>query len=109
MGSYGVVVDPPGFDDPACLRQRAEDVFVEAFVAEATIEGLYEGILHWLARRNVVPFDVGLFDPSQHSVAGQLRAIVGDNHRWPTMHTAEPIEFTHWPAPFEVVLPEVWF
>ena len=27
----------PGFDDPACHRQVAEDVFVEAFVAEAAV------------------------------------------------------------------------
>ena len=76
MGSDGVVVDPPGFDDPACLRERAEDVFVEAFVAQAAIEGLDEGILYRLAGRDVVPLDAGLFDPPQHGVAGQLGAVV---------------------------------
>ena len=39
MGSVGIIIDPPGLDDPACHWQANEHVFVEALVAEAAIEG----------------------------------------------------------------------
>ena len=32
--SVGVVVDPPFFDDPACLAEVREHVLVEAFVTQ---------------------------------------------------------------------------
>ena len=44
MGSVMVVVDPPSLDDLASSVQSAEQVLVEAFVAEATIEALDEAI-----------------------------------------------------------------
>jgi hypothetical protein len=71
MGSDGVVIDPPGFDDPVRLRERAEAMFVETF-ASSTIEGLDKGVLHRLAGRDVMPFDAGLLDPSQYGGTCQL-------------------------------------
>ncbi len=76
MGSDGVVVDPPGFDDSSCLRERTEDVFVEAFVAQPAVEGFHEGVLNRPAGCDVVPLYACLFDPPQHSVAGQLGPVV---------------------------------
>ena len=32
MWAFGVVVDPPCFDDPACRGQAAEQVLVQAFI-----------------------------------------------------------------------------
>jgi hypothetical protein len=42
----GVVVDPPFFDEPASRRQVAEQVLVEALVAESTVQALDEAVLH---------------------------------------------------------------
>ena len=38
--SVGVVVDPPFFDDLACLVEVCEQVLVEALVAQAAVEAL---------------------------------------------------------------------
>ena len=66
--SVGVVVDPPFFDDPACLAEVREHVLVEALVPQAAIEAFHEAILHRFARRDVVPFDGMLLLPSQDSI-----------------------------------------
>jgi hypothetical protein len=38
--SVGVVVDPPFFDDPACLGEAGEEVLVETLVALPAVEAL---------------------------------------------------------------------
>ena len=50
----GIVIEPPGFNDPPCHRQTTEHVLVEALVAEAPVEALDESVLDRLARRDVV-------------------------------------------------------
>ena len=66
--SVGVVVDPPFFDDVSCLVEIGEQVLVEALVAQPAVEALHEAILHWFARRDVVPFDAALLLPNQDGV-----------------------------------------
>ena len=66
--SVRVVVDPPVFDDLACLVEVCEEVLVEALVTQAAVEALHKAVLHRLAGRNVVPFDTAVLLPSQHSV-----------------------------------------
>jgi hypothetical protein len=46
-------------------RQRREQRLVQAFVAQAAIEALNEAVLHWLARRDVVPLDAPFLRPAQ--------------------------------------------
>ena len=53
--SLGVVVDLPCFDDPSRVGQAAEQMLVEAFVAQAAIEGFDEAVLGRLAGRDVTP------------------------------------------------------
>jgi hypothetical protein len=72
MGAHGVVVDPLSFDDTACFMQRPEDMFVEATIAQAPVEGLDEDILHGLAGSDVMPLDVGYLDPAQGRVAREF-------------------------------------
>ena len=40
VGSFGIVVFPPAFDDDLCLAQRVEDFAVEQLISEAGIEAL---------------------------------------------------------------------
>ena len=75
MGSDGVVVDPPGFDEGASLRQRSEHMLVEAFVAQPAVKGFHKSVLHRLAGCDVVPFDADLLAPPQDRHGGQLGAI----------------------------------
>ncbi len=60
MRSAGVVVNPPFFDDLARLFEIGEQALVKALVTQAPIEALDKTILHWFARRDVVPFDAAL-------------------------------------------------
>ena len=83
MWSLGVVVDPPCFDDLARLRQAGEQVLVEAFVPQPTIEGLDKAVLGWLAGRDVVPVDTVVLLPSKDRPRGQLGTVVADDHAGP--------------------------
>ena len=92
MGSHRVVVDPPAFDDPPGLCERSEDMLVETFVAQLSIERLNKRVLNRFARRNIVPLDARLFDPAQHSSACQLGSVVRDDHQWSAMQIAEAVQ-----------------
>ena len=66
----GIVVDPPGFDDPAGFSEIGEQMLVKAFVAQSAIEGLDEGVLHRLTLRDVVAFDAMLVLAAECSALG---------------------------------------
>ena len=76
MRSVCVVVDPPFFDDLTSLVESGEQVFVEVFVAQATVEALHGAILHRFAWHDVVPFDAVVLLPSQDRIRGQLGGVV---------------------------------
>jgi hypothetical protein len=59
MGPHVVVVAPPILQRQAGLHERGEQSLVRKLVAQATVETFDEGVLHRLARRNVVPVDLG--------------------------------------------------
>ena len=69
--------------DPSRRSQRWEQVLVQAFVAQATIERFHEVILLRLARRDVMPLDAGVLTPGQDSMTGQLGSVVADHHARP--------------------------
>ena len=93
MGSHRVVVDQPAFDDPPGLCERSEDMLVEAFVAQLSIERLNKRILNRFARRNIVQLGARLFDPAQHSSARQLGPVVRDDRQRPALQIAKSIQF----------------
>ncbi len=64
------------------MRHRGEQRLVEALVPEAPVEALDEAVLHRLARRDVVPFDLPLLGPSEDRAGGELRAVVAHQHRY---------------------------
>ena len=94
MGPAGVVVDPRFFDDLPGRRQAAEQVLIEALVAEAAIQALDEAVLHWLARRDVVPLDGLVLLPVQDCPRGEFGAVVADDHQWPATPGNESIELS---------------
>jgi len=75
-----IVVDPPLFDALAGITVAAEQVLVEALVPQPSVEAFHEAVLHRLAGRDVMPFDLPLFLPCEHGVRGQFGAVVGDDH-----------------------------
>lgn len=60
--------------------QSGKQVLVEALVAQATIGRFHEATLLRLGRRNVMPLDAGVLAPGEGGVAGQLGAVVADQH-----------------------------
>lgn len=70
-----VVVDPPSCDQLARMSPVAEQGLVQELVAHPSIEAFDKTILHWLARRDVMPVDPVLGAPPQDCIGGQLRAV----------------------------------
>jgi len=92
--SFCIVVDPPVFNDPARLSEDAEDVFIQAFVAQSAIEAFDKGILHWFSGRDVVPADARDLAPPEHGMRCHFRSIVGDNHVGLAAFADQLIQFT---------------
>ena len=69
------------------MSQRGEQHSIQAFVAQLAVEPkagealpFDKGILGWLARSGGVPFHAPLLRPAQDCHAGQLGAVVADDH-----------------------------
>ena len=75
-----VVILPPCSEHDAGLCQCGEQRLVQELVAQTTIEALDEAILHWLARGNIVPFNLGLVRPAEDGVGRELGPVIADNH-----------------------------
>ena len=74
------------------MRKRAEQGFVEQFIAQASNERLDKGILNRLARRDVVPVHLVIVGPLQDGVRGQLGAVVAHDRLGLAAFSEEPIE-----------------
>ena len=72
------VVTPKG-QLAAGVGQVVEDLVIQAFVAQAAIEGLDVAVLLRLARVDVMPFDAVLVSPLQDGLAGELGAPPQEN------------------------------
>jgi len=70
-----VIVAPQG-QLSAGIGQAVEDLLVQAFVAQAAIEGLDVAVLLRLAGIDVMPFDAVLVGPLQDRLAGELGSVV---------------------------------
>ncbi len=76
-----VLVAPPALDDGAGFGQSGEDLFVQAFVAQAPAETLDGAVLLRLGRRDVMPVDAGAVCPLQDGAAGHLGPVVAGDRR----------------------------
>jgi hypothetical protein len=57
VGSVGVVLDPPCFDNDLGFEERPELFDVQEFVADAAVEALDVGVLPWAAGFDVTDRD----------------------------------------------------
>ena len=76
VGSDGVVVSPPLFDDDLSLFEGIEDLPIQQFVPEAGIEGLAVSVLPRRAGFNVSGFGPHRLDPVPDGLGHELRSIV---------------------------------
>ena len=70
-----IVVSLPCGQLLAGVGHGREQLFVEAFVTQATIKTLNEGVLGWLTRRDIVPLYTALACPFEDSMACHFSAI----------------------------------
>lgn len=80
MRAVQVMVVSPVFNNLPRVAVAGEEVLVEAFIAQPTIEAFHEAILHGLARRDVVPRHGLVLLPFEDGVRCQLGSIVRDDH-----------------------------
>src|SRR5476649_1880402 len=82
MRTHNVVVPSPGFDHDPGFVERVEDLPVEQFVTQFSVEGFAVAILPGTAR-----FDIGGLgsdgrNPLQKCRCHELRAVIGTDVRW---------------------------
>ena len=74
-----VVLIAPLLDDDLRLLKSVEDLLVEAFVAQFSIEGFAIAVLPWAAGLDVESFGSKSGKPTADHIGCHLRAIVGTN------------------------------
>jgi hypothetical protein len=75
-----VVVLTPCFDLAARVVERNEEVLIEAFVAQPSVEALDESVLNRFARFDELDPHPALVGPLVERPPGELRAVVGLDH-----------------------------
>jgi len=65
-----IVVDSSFYNQFSNCGQAREEMLIEASVSQAAIEALNKAILHWLARRDVVPLNLSILLPFENGVTG---------------------------------------
>ena len=71
-----VVVLPPRLDEAPRLVKGSKPMFVQAFIAQSTVEALDVGVLHRLARLDEVQLDATAVRPGIQGAARKLWAII---------------------------------
>lgn len=79
MRSDRVVLIAPLLDDDLRFLQAEEDLLVEAFVPQFSVEGLAIAVLPWAAGLDVEGSGAEPGEPTADHLGGHLRAIVGTN------------------------------
>ena len=74
-----VVIVPPCRNDLPSVSEALKHVFVQALIADASVQAFGVAVLSGLARRDVMPFDAVFLCPRQNGAARELRAVVADD------------------------------
>lgn len=82
MGSDGIVVVTPLFDQNLGLLKTAEDLPVEQFVPQLAVEAFAIAVLPGAARLDVEGFGTHARQPAPHGLGGHLRPVVGSDVLW---------------------------
>jgi len=82
MGTQLIVMVTPSRDGQSCVVQVAEPVGIQAFVAQATVKGFDDAVLHRLAGLDVIEPDPFVVAPGLKPAGTKLRTVIGTNHLW---------------------------
>ena len=80
------------------MAEVPEDVLVQAFIPEPTIECFAERVLGRLAWGNVMPVEIAILDPAEHGVRGELCAVVRDDELGFTTSFDQAVQLSNDPA-----------
>ena len=75
MGSYGVVVNPPLFDDFFGIPSVEKPFPVETFIPEFAVEALHVAVFPWGSRFDEQGTDAFLRQPFDQSRGRKLRSV----------------------------------
>ena len=89
-----VVMCAPLIDSPSGFGEIREPVQVQALISEFPIEAFDEGILGRLAGLDEMQLDATALAPKEHLLAGELGAIVANDHPRQSTALSEFIETT---------------
>ena len=92
-----VVIGTAATEQPTDLGEGGEQRLVQEFVAQALIDRTDHRVLSGLSPSDVVRLDPGLVSPAQDRVAGELGAVVSDDHLRLGACDDHPIEFDRHP------------
>ena len=79
-------------------------MLVQAFVAETPVQALDKGVLHGLARRDVMPADAAVLLPAQDRMRRQLGSVVGHDRQRLAAPGYKRIQFARDAAPADRAL-----
>lgn len=74
-----VVVSAPSGDQDTSLRQARKPMVIQAFIPEATVEALDEGVLRGFAGLDQLQLNTMLAGPLVQCLAGKFWPLVGSN------------------------------
>lgn len=80
MGSVVVIIAPPCVDEEFGVAKAVEEMLVETFVAQASVEAFNKAVLHRFSRCNEVPGHTALLAPFEDDVRRKLYAVIRDDH-----------------------------
>ena len=76
MGSFGVVMVPPSFDNNLGFPQRVEYLAVEQFISHSPVEAFAVSVLPGRSRLDIGGLCPSCFDPVPDGRSDKLRAVV---------------------------------
>lgn len=80
MRALSVAILDLGSDLDPGVRHAEEQGLVQQFATHAAAEALDVAVLHWHARRYVMPLNADLAAPCERGTAGELGAIVAGDY-----------------------------
>jgi len=76
VGPVVIVVPPPRFDEPLRVIEREELMHIQAFVAQASVEGFNVPVVGGLAWPREIEFDAAVERPRFDRLRGELGAVI---------------------------------
>ena len=82
VGTVAVIILPPLLDETSSFCQGNENILVQAFIAEPSVETFHETVIGRFPRPTVLQANIMFLRPFIQGVACELRPIVRKESAW---------------------------